>query len=329
MNYNSSYLVNVRCATFNHSKYIEQAMNGFVMQETNFPFICSIIDDSSTDGEQVILKKYLEEHFELSNGSALKKEETDDYVLTLTQHKTNKNCFFAVLLLKYNHYGDLESQARRWYYLKEWEDTCNYIAICEGDDYWIDPHKLQKQVNFMETHSDYTMCFHNANIYNESGTNFNIIHVEDREYNMQELFDRWVAPTASLLIRSKVIKGLPFDAALINGDINIVLNACNHGKVYGMSDVMSVYRVQNNGLTLKRSRENPIGLALSYVGHYKALGRLYPQINKLAIRNITDVYISISLSILKKNPLKSGLYFLKAIYTSPRRVATRIVKYLR
>lgn len=323
------FLVNVRCATYNHSAYIEDAMNGFAMQQTDFPFVCSIIDDASTDGEQEILKKYLDKNFELGEGSGVINEETDDYVLTLAQHKTNKNCYFAVLFLKYNHYGTSESKARRWTYLKEWEDECKYIALCEGDDYWTDPLKLQKQVDFLEKHKDYAMCFHNAAAKNETDTVFELIRVENRDYNIQELFDKWISPTASLVIKNDVNSKLPFDSRIINGDINIVLNACNHGRVYGMSDAMSVYRVHNNGLTLKRSRENPIGLALNYVGHYKALGRLYPQIRNLAIRNITDVYISISLSLFKKNPLKSALYLIRAICTSPSRVATRIVKYLR
>lgn len=156
------FLVNVRCATYNHSAYIEDAMNGFAMQQTKFPFICSIIDDASTDGEQDILKKYLDEHFELGEGSGVINEETDDYVLTLSQHKTNKNCYFAVLLLKYNHYGNYESQARRWTYLKDWEEECKYIALCEGDDYWIDPLKLQKQVDFLEIHPDFGLCYTNS-----------------------------------------------------------------------------------------------------------------------------------------------------------------------
>ena len=93
----------VRCITFNQSSYIEDALNGFTMQKTNFPYVCTIIDDASTDGEQEVIKKYLQDNFDLEDKSVVRNEDTDDYVLNFAQHKTNRNCYFAVLYLKYNH----------------------------------------------------------------------------------------------------------------------------------------------------------------------------------------------------------------------------------
>lgn len=61
------FKVRVYCSTFNHSPYIEDAMNGFCMQETNFPFVAIIIDDASTDGEPEVIKQYLQEHFDLED----------------------------------------------------------------------------------------------------------------------------------------------------------------------------------------------------------------------------------------------------------------------
>ena len=150
----------VRCTTYNQSSYIEDALNGFTMQETNFPYVCTILDDASTDGEQEVIKKYLQEHFDLDNRSVVRNEETDDYVLTFAQHKTNRNCYFAVLFLKYNHYSIKKAKDQ---YIKEWLDV-KYIALCEGDDYWIDPYKLQKQVDYLESHPNCTMvCCKAAN----------------------------------------------------------------------------------------------------------------------------------------------------------------------
>jgi len=138
--------------TFNHAPYIEDAMNGFCMQETTFPFVCTIMDDASTDGEPEVIKKYLQEHFDLDNKAMVRNEETDDYVMTFAQHKTNKNCYFAVYFLKYNHYSIKKSKIP---YIQEWQDQVKYIALCEGDDYWIAPDKLPKQYDFLENHSEY------------------------------------------------------------------------------------------------------------------------------------------------------------------------------
>ena len=90
------FLVCIRCFTFNHAPYIEDAMNGFCMQDASFPFVCTIVDDASTDGEQEVIKAYLQKHFDIDDPSIARNEETDDYVLVFARHKTNKNCFFSV-----------------------------------------------------------------------------------------------------------------------------------------------------------------------------------------------------------------------------------------
>lgn len=146
-----SFLVIVKCMTYNHHAYIEDAMNGFCMQKTSFPYLCIVMDDCSTDGEQEVIKNYVDEHF-----NTLSTEETDDYVLNLCQHKTNENCYFAVFYLKYNHWTAKKSKIP---YYSRWQDKCKYIALCEGDDYWIDERKLQMQVDFLERNEEYGMCY--------------------------------------------------------------------------------------------------------------------------------------------------------------------------
>lgn len=143
-----------------------------------------------------------------------------------------------------------------------------YMAICEGDDYWTDPLKLQKQVDFLESHLDYSMCFHNAQLVIESSHLFNLTPIENRDYAMSELFEKWLVPTASILVRRELMKNLILDSRLLNGDIYIVLSASSSGKVYGMSDFMSVYRVQDNGLTIKRAKEDNVQLQKRYIEHY-------------------------------------------------------------
>ena len=145
------FVARISCMTYNHAPYISDAMNGFVMQKTNFPFVCTIVDDASTDGEQEVIKEYVQEHFDLQDSSISYEKDTDYGHVTFARHKTNKNCYFAIVYLKENHYSQKKSKAP---YLTEWRDT-KYIALCEGDDYWIDPLKLQKQVDFMETHEGF------------------------------------------------------------------------------------------------------------------------------------------------------------------------------
>ena len=95
-----------RCFTFNQAKYITDTMNGFTLQQTTFPFVCTIVDDASTDGEQVIIKQYLKDNFDLSEIAESYEKETDYGFITYARNKNNRNCYFLVLLLKENHYSN-------------------------------------------------------------------------------------------------------------------------------------------------------------------------------------------------------------------------------
>ena len=159
-----NFLVRVSCMTYNQAHYIVDAMNGFCMQETSFPFVCTIVDDASTDGEQEVIQDYLNKYFILDGNEDYHHNETEDYVRFFARHKTNSNCYFVVVYLKYNHYSIKKPKAP---YFKEWTNT-KYVACCEGDDYWIDSKKLQMQVDFMESHPDYSLCCHRIYKYDEN-----------------------------------------------------------------------------------------------------------------------------------------------------------------
>lgn len=158
------FLVRTYCATYNQDSYIKDALWGFVIQETNFPVVYMIVDDASTDCNAEVIREFVNENFELKNTLIAYEKDTDYGHVTFAQHKTNKNCYFAVIYLKENHYSQKKSQAP---YLSEWMDT-KYIALCEGDDYWTDPLKLQKQVDFLEEHPDYSLCCHRYKVYNQN-----------------------------------------------------------------------------------------------------------------------------------------------------------------
>lgn len=285
------YKVLVRCATYNQSKYICDALNGFVMQQTNFPFVVLVVDDASTDGEQEVIRKFMAEEFDLSDTSVAYEKETEYAYIQYAQHRTNKNCFMVAMFLKENHYSQ---KKKKFPYLAEWRDGVKYEAICEGDDYWIDPLKLQKQVDFLEANLDYSLCFHAAKIQREcKGLNaLSFENIEDREYLAQELFDNWIAPTASFVFRTSIQSlQLKDSSRMLNGDIVLVLKCATIGKVRGFSDVMSVYRIQQGGVTydpkLKKIR------VLKYPKHYEFIYDNFKFLNKRKLRiRIADAYLN-------------------------------------
>ncbi len=151
-----SYTVCTLCFTYNQESYILDTLRGFVIQETSFPVVSIIIDDASTDRTPHLLRDFLNEHFNVQNADIAFQEEADYGTVLYAQHRTNKNCYFAVLLLKENHYSRRKSKIP---YMRRWMDDVQYIAICEGDDYWTEPLKLQKQVEYMNCHPEIGLCY--------------------------------------------------------------------------------------------------------------------------------------------------------------------------
>lgn len=149
----NNYLVTIRCMTYNHKPYILQCLDGFVMQKTNFPFVAIVVDDASTDNEPEILWTFINHELDLSSSL---KEETVDYVRIVAPHKTNNKCTFVFIFLKYNHHSIKKDKLQ---YCKKWISSSKYIALCEGDDFWTDPLKLQKEVNVLEQNPDVLLVY--------------------------------------------------------------------------------------------------------------------------------------------------------------------------
>ena len=159
------YPVLTLCPTYNQADCIVDAMNGFAMQQTDFPVVTVIMDDASTDGNDAVIREYLQTNFDQQEQDLAYDKDLDYGRVSFARHKTNKNCFFFVVCLKENLYGrdDIKQS-----YIKEWMDGAKYVAFCEGDDYWTDPNKLQEQVGYLETHPDSCMCTH-ATDWDEKG----------------------------------------------------------------------------------------------------------------------------------------------------------------
>lgn len=252
----NQYLVQVRCWTYNQAAFIKDAMNGFCMQKTTFPFICAIVDDASIDGEQEIIKKYLQENFDLEDKTFVRNEETDNYVMSFARHKINKNCCFAVYFLKYNHYSIKKTKLP---YIDKWFKEVKYIAFCEGDDYWTDSLKLQKQVDFLEEHEDYSCCCHRFKIYYENtgmwtddfvGKAFaKHPNAEGLEVTNSENFRTRFTWTLTLCLRRAVFDAITWPPYKFgHKDFNLHYHLLKMGKGWCLADFMGVYRKNNGGI---------------------------------------------------------------------------------
>ena len=248
------FKVCVRCFTFNQAKYITDALNGFTMQQTDFPFVCCIVDDASTDGEQQVIMEYVQEHFDMSDASVSYRKETDYADITYAQHKANKNCYFAVLLLKENHYSQRKDKMP---YLSEWRDNTEYEALCEGDDYWIHPKKLQMQVDFLEANPEYGLVYGKAKcLY------VDVIgkdrYVGARRDGFEDMLISNGVPTLTTMYRLCLLEG--YDEFVREecerqnwkiGDYPLWLFIVRKSKLYFFDKVFAVYRVLKNSASLR------------------------------------------------------------------------------
>lgn len=134
-------MVSISCITYNHAPYIRECLDGFMMQKTNFAFEVLIHDDASTDGTADIIREYEAKY--------------PDIIKPIYQTE--------------NQYSKGISPSASFNFPRA---KGKYIALCEGDDYWTDPFKLQKQVDFLESHPDYVMCSTCYTEYNQSNGTF-------------------------------------------------------------------------------------------------------------------------------------------------------------
>lgn len=214
-------LVSINCIAYNHQDYIHDAIEGFLMQITNFKFEVLIHDDASTDNTAKIIKEY-----------QLKYPEIIKPIYQLE-----------------NQY----SMGRKPSFINLERAKGRYIAYCEGDDYWTDPYKLQKQVDFMEVNREYSMCGHATKVIdvtvNEEINAFYKKYGQNMELPFSLLIEGLVFQTGTMVIRSKYIKnGYPkFYTNSPTGDEALQLWMAHMGKVYYFDDVMSVYRKFTQG----------------------------------------------------------------------------------
>ena len=244
---NSIFKVQIQCTTYNHESFITDAMNGFVMQKTVFPFVATIIDDASTDKTPETIIKYLTEFFVLDNPKVTHIEEREDGQFYVAQHKENLNCVFAVLLLRENHHQQKKSKA---VYYQEWSHS-KYKAFCEGDDYWTDPCKLQKQVDYLESHPDCTLTVHSADWEIDSiKYPYGCQELTPKDYSVEDVIrcGGLFFSTASFVFRAELEKDRPeWRQKAGVGDFPLQILAGLRGRVHYLPDKMCVYRYLHQG----------------------------------------------------------------------------------
>ena len=210
-------LVSVRCITYNHEPYIAQALDGFLMQKTNFPFEVIVHDDASTDKTADVIREYEKKYPKIIK----------PIYQTENQYSKRDGSIGRIL--------DVACKGK-------------YIAFCDGDDYWIDENKLQMQVDFLENNPDYGMCYTKAIMYEQNNKKYQGIWGMKSSENINELIYVVGIPTLTVVFSSKIRKKyleeiVPSDKGWLLGDYPMWLFFSGKSKIKFLDKITSVYRV--------------------------------------------------------------------------------------
>lgn len=214
-------MVSVSCIAYNHERFIAQALDSFVMQETDFNYEILIHDDASPDKTQEIIKEYEAKYPDLIKP------------IYQTENQYSKGL----------HVSKFNLQRARG----------KYIAVCEGDDYWLDPQKLRKQVRYMEENPGCSMCVHAAlNVTENNEVLSSVLRPNhgDKVFTADEVIEGGggLFPTNSALYPSEFALNRPayYEKAPV-GDYPLAIYLATQGHVFYMDEFMSVYRVGVQG----------------------------------------------------------------------------------
>lgn len=253
MNQDYQYMVCIWCITYNHAPYILDTLHGFCSQETNFPVINVIIDDCSTDGEEDVIDSFVAKELDISDKTTARHEENDEFIMTFARHKKNKNCFFVIYYYKENHFS---IKRPRPSVIEEWKEKAKYVALCEGDDYWIEPHKLQKQVDYMERYPEYGLVHTKAKVYNQTQKCFRgLCGRQDRGFEDVLLSNPVV--TLTTCFRSSIFlqyleERSEWDVrGWMMSDYPMWIWFAYHTKIYFLNEETAVYREVPNSMSHK------------------------------------------------------------------------------
>jgi glycosyltransferase involved in cell wall biosynthesis len=257
--------VSVCIITYNHENYIAQAIEGALIQKTNFPFEIVIGEDCSTDGTREIVFDYAKKYPNIIR------------VITSEKNVGMINNFIRTL------------------------NVCKgkYIALCEGDDYWTDPLKLQKQVDFLEANPGFVICFHNARkLVQATGDNSSLFFNNPPRdiFTLSDIIKNDFIPTLTCVFRSKLFKEFPdWYSNAYPGDWPLHILNAQHGKIKYIDEVMATYRLHEHGIC---TGNTPIN------NYEKSMSTLI---------NIRD-YLKFPYSIIMNNTISERFYSLAKLY---------------
>lgn len=233
------YMVCVYCVTFNHEKYIRQCLEGFVTQQTYFPFVVVVVDDASTDKTPSIVSEFAEKY----------------------------PCIILPVFLKENHFSINRPKEP---YLIPFLKKSKYVAFCEGDDYWTDPKKLQKQVDALEKHKDCKVCVHRVEKIYENGESQNKYlppytlrtgRIKSKRF-IRMFCEGYPFQTNCYMLSgvdfySYITSGLKFGRVDMSSDLPIIFYFGQLANAYYINENMSCYRVGGIGSHNERMINNP------------------------------------------------------------------------
>lgn len=252
---NRDVVVSVYCLAYNHGKYIKDALEGFVNQKTEFKYEVIVHDDASTDDTAIIIKKYAEKYPDIIK-PILQKENQYSRGVDIVDE------IISPLL------------------------TGKYTASCEGDDYWCDSNKLQKQVEFLENNWEYSACVHNTQMYDMRKKKFiTMYEKKEKDLDLEDVIYRGGQSyqTSSLLCKTDFfrIKGDYMKCITGVGDYPLSISLMAKGKIHYFSEVMSIYRYGVPGSwSASQTRKRSINI------YYQSIQML--QIAKKEFSNLYD-----------------------------------------
>lgn len=223
--------VSAYCLVYNHEKYLRDALEGFVSQKTDFDYEVFVHDDASTDSSAAIIREYAEKYPEIIKP------------IFQTENQYSKGIKIPATYI--------------WPRM-----TGEYIAVCEGDDYWCDPTKLQRQVDFLDAHPGYVACVHNTKkvhlLKHEECNMYS--HPEDEDITFMDVIQNGSAAfhISSVVYRREYAFNRPdfFKAAKRFGDYPLRIYLALSGKIRFINRVMSVYRQgTESSFTLANTRD--------------------------------------------------------------------------
>lgn len=234
----SKPLVSVVVITYNHEPYIKECIDGIILQKTDFPIEILVNDDCSTDNTASIIKEYELKHPNLFRC----------IYQTENQYSKGVHPWFDILLPM--------AKGR-------------YIALCEGDDYWTDPYKLQKQVDFMEKNPNCSVTFHRYKIYDEENHSWrddrcSIYLNNEQEFvriSVEEFLNNWVTQPVTMVFRNNLNLGnhIPYR---LRRDQHLIYHLLKEGNGYILNFEAAVYREHKGGIHSKTSLVNQCKVAV-------------------------------------------------------------------